>query len=409
MFDTLWKNLHAACFDGASGYGIINNAAIGITDNKIAFIGPEKDLPADAENSRAVYDAGGRFATPALIDCHTHLVYAGNRADEFEKRLKGASYADIAAAGGGILSTVTSTRAADEDTLYEQALNRFKSLWREGVATVEIKSGYGLDLPTERKMLAVATRLRDELGITVQRTFLGAHALPPEYKNGPDDYISHICDDMLPQLAEEGLVDAVDGFCENIAFTPAQIARVFDTAKRLNIPVKLHAEQLSNQHGTALAAGYDALSADHLEYLDEDGVIAMKKSGTVATLLPGAFYILKEKQLPPVNLLRQYQVPVALATDHNPGTSPILSILTVLNMAATFFGLTPEEALRGVTINAAHALGLQDQKGSIEKGKSADIAFWDISHPRDLVYMIGGNTCAGVFTNGHYFWFGDEG
>jgi imidazolonepropionase len=399
MFDTLWINIHAATMaaNGIDGFGIIKNAAIGVQDKKIAWIGAAAELPGKPETLSAnIHDGDGKWVTPALIDCHTHLIYAGDRAAEFEQRLQGVSYADIAKAGGGILSTVRATREATEQQLYDSALKRVKILMNEGVTTFEVKSGYGLDLATEKKMLRVATRLRDELGLRIQRTFLGAHALPPEYVGRADDYIDSICNDMLPSLDEEKLVDAVDGFCENIGFTRAQMEKVFRVAHALGLPVKLHAEQLSNQQGAELAAQYHGLSADHIEYLDEEGVKAMAAAGTTAVLLPGAFYFLREKQLPPVDLLRHYKVPIAIATDHNPGTSPTLSLLLMLNMACTLFRLTPEEALAGVTRYAARALGYQDICGTLERGKAAEFVLWDITHPRDLCYYFGGNSCMSV-------------
>jgi len=397
MFDKLWVNIHAATMvaKGTDGFGIIKNAAIGIKDKKIAWIGAATELPDTLNNlSSDVHDGGGKWVTPALIDCHTHLIYAGDRAAEFEQRLQGISYAEIVRAGGGILSTVRATRAATEQELYNIALSRVKRLAGEGVATFEIKSGYGLDVETERKMLRVATQLRDNLGLRIQRTFLGAHALPPEYAGRADDYIDFICNDMLPALHKEKLIDAVDGFCDDIGFSRAQMEKLFRTAQALKLPVKLHAEQLSNQHGAELAAQYGALSADHIEYLDEAGVKAMAAAGTTAVLLPGAFYFLREKQLPPIELLRQYKVPIAIATDHNPGTSPTLSLLLMLNMACTLFRLTPEEALAGVTRHAALALGYQDICGTLACGKAADIALWDISNPRELCYYFGSNPIA---------------
>ena len=397
MFDTLWINIHVATMvaKGTDGFGIIKNAALGVKDQKISWIGSATELPEKPENlSSDVRDGGGKWITPALIDCHTHLVYAGDRAAEFEQRLQGVSYAEIAAAGGGILSTVQATRAATEQQLYDATLPRLKKLMGEGVATLEIKSGYGLDVATERKMLRVITRLRDDLGMRIQRTFLGAHALPPEYAGQPDAYIDFICNDMLPSLDEEKLIDAVDGFCENIGFSRAQMEKVFGVAGALGLPVKLHAEQLSNQRGAELAAQCNALSADHIEYLDEAGVKAMAAAGTTAVLLPGAFYFLREKQLPPIELLRRYNVPMAIATDHNPGTSPALSLLLMLNMACTLFRLTPEEALAGVTRNAARALGYQDICGTLECGKTVDIVLWDITHPRELCYYFGSNPIA---------------
>lgn len=408
MFDSVWKNINVATMTDKTGYGIINNAAILVKDGKIAWLGPEADLPKPADElSDYVHDGAGKWVTPGLVDCHTHLVYAGNRADEFEKRLQGASYADISKAGGGIMSTVRAVRAATEDHIVDLSLVRLRALFREGVTTVEIKSGYGLDLENEGKLLSAATRLRDDTGIRVQRTFLGAHALPPEYKDNPDDYIDD-CVDMLQTLHGEGLVDAVDAFCEDIGFTVEQTAKVFDKARALGLPVKIHAEQLSDQKGAALAAKYGALSADHLEYIGEDGVAAMAKAGMVAVLLPGAFYFLREKQLPPVELFRRHGVPMAISTDHNPGTSPTLSPLLMLNMACTLFRLTPEEALAGVTRHAAKALGMSNICGTLETGKAADFALWTIDHPRNLCYAFGHNPCAGVVLGGDYVGFEGE-
>jgi imidazolonepropionase len=406
MFDNLWTNIHAATMAEGQGFGIIKNAAIGFLDKKIAWIGAESDLPGKPETlSDYIHDGKGQWATPGLIDCHTHLIYAGDRAHEFEQRLQGISYAEIAKAGGGILSTVSATRAATELELYDAALTRLKPLFHEGVTTFEIKSGYGLDTATERKMLRVATSLRDGLGLRIQRSFLGAHALPPEYAGRADDYIDFICKEMLPALHAEKLVDCVDGFCETVGFTRAQIEKLFKKAKELGLPVKLHAEQLSNQNGAALAAQYKALSADHVEYLDEAGVKTMAAAGTAAVLIPGAFYFLREKQAPPVELFRKYKVPMAIATDHNPGTSPTLSILLMLSMACTLFKLTPEEALAGATVHAAHALGYQNICGTLEKGKAADLSLWDITHPRDLCYYFGRNPCKGVVMAGEYHSF----
>jgi len=406
MFDSLWKNLNIATMDDDQGYGIINNAALGIKDGKIAYVGPAAALPAAPEMlSDYIFDGAGQWALPGLIDCHTHLAYAGSRAHEFEQRLQGVSYEDIAKAGGGIAATVKAVREADEDAIYDLTLARLNTLCAEGVTTLEIKSGYGLDTENEKKLLRVATRLRNDTGYRIQRSFLGAHALPPEFKDRADDYIQMICDEMLPAIAADQLADAVDAFCENIAFTTGQVQRVFDTARHLNLPVKLHAEQLSNQHGARLAAQYQALSADHLEYLDEAGVKAMADARMVAVLLPGAFYFLREKTVPPIDLLRKYNVPIALATDHNPGTSPCLSLLLMLNMGCTLFKLTPEEALAGITRHAAKALGLQDHIGTIAKDKMADIAFYNISHPRDLCYMFGHAPCTGVLQTGNYLSF----
>ena len=409
MFDSLWKNIHIAALTGDSGYGITKNACLGLRGGKIAWLGAEKDLPDTPEKlTDYVYDGEGRWVTPALVDCHTHLAYAGDRAHEFEMRLQGASYEEIARAGGGIVSTVKAVRETSEDEIFAQTLKRLRTLFHEGVATIEIKSGYGLDMESEEKLLRVATRLRDETGLRVRRTFLGAHAVPPEFKGNADGYIALVCEKMLPDLHKKGLVDAVDVFCEGIGFSSAQTEKVFAAAKKLKLPVKIHAEQLSNLHGAALAARYNALSADHLEHLDEDGVKAMAAAGTVAVLLPGAFYFLRETKLPPIELLRKHKVPMAIATDHNPGTSPALSLLLMLNMSCTLFRLTPEEALLGVTRHAARALGLQDVCGTLEVGKAADFAFWDISHPRDLCYFFGVNPCRGLVTGGNYHRFEEE-
>ncbi len=402
MFDSLWKNLTAATMvPGDDGYGIINNAAIGIKDRKIAYIGKTADLPKPPEKlSEYVYDGEGRIATPGLIDCHTHLVYAGDRAAEFEQRLKGATYEEIAKAGGGIMSTVTATRAASEQELFKLGINRLRQLFFDGVTAIEVKSGYGLDLETERKILKVATRLRDDADFRVQRTFLAAHALPPEYKNRADDYIALVCE-MMKVLHSEKLIDAVDAFCENIGFTIEQTRKVFETAKALGLPVKLHAEQLTNMGGAALAAEFRALSADHLEYIDEAGVKAMADAAMTAVLLPGAFYFLREKQLPPIDLFRKYKVPMAIATDHNPGTAPVLSPLLMLNMACTLFRLTPEESLAGMTRHAARALGWTDC-GTLAPGKNAEIVLWDIKHPRELCYNFGYNPCYGTVMGGDW-------
>lgn len=403
MFDSLWKNIHVATMADAAGYGIIENAAIGLSAGKIVWIGPESALPDAAGNlSDYIHDGSGHWVLPGLIDCHSHLVYGGDRAAEFEQRLQGLSYAAIAKAGGGILSTVRATREISEDDLLEKTLARLRPLFREGVTTFEIKSGYGLDLASERKMLRVATRLRDELGFRIQRSFLGAHACPPEFSGDTDAYTAHICDVMLPALHAENLVDAVDAFCENIGFSPAQVEKIFDKAREFNLPVKLHAEQLSNQHGAALASDYAALSADHLEHIDEGGVIAMAESGMTAVLLPGAFYTLRETKLPPIAWFRKHHVPMAIATDHNPGTSPTLSLLLMLNMGCTLFHLTPEEALAGVTRHAAQALGYSAICGTLETGKAADFALWDITHPRDLCYYFGYNPCRGVVMAGEW-------
>jgi imidazolonepropionase len=379
----------ATMTDGGDPYGLIEDALIAVADGRIAWIGPREDAPSGVR-ALPIQKQGGRLVTPGLIDCHTHIVHGGDRAREFEMRLEGASYEEIARAGGGIVSTVKATRASDEDALVDSALPRLDTLIAEGVTTIEIKSGYGLDIATELTMLRAARRLAAKRDIDVVTSFLGAHAVPPEYRNDPDGYIDEVCIPALDRAAEEYLADAVDGFCEGIAFNPDQIARVFDRAIDLAIPVKLHAEQLSNLGGAALAASYGALSADHIEYLDEPGVRAMAGAGTVAVVLPGAFYTLRETQKPPIELLRAAGVPIAVATDCNPGSSPLTSLLLAMNMACTFFRLTPEEALAGATRNAARALGLPD-RGMLADGLRADIAIWDVGHPAELSYRFGYN------------------
>ncbi len=392
--DTVFLNLHLATMVG--GYGERRDGAVRVSDGRIAWVGPRADAPVDGAT---LVDGGGCWLTPGLIDCHTHIVHAGNRSDEFEARLNGASYEDIARAGGGIMSTVRATRAATENELLRQSLPRVASLLAEGVTTIEIKSGYGLDLESEARMLRVARRVARELPVSVATTFLGAHALPPEFAGRPDDYIGAVCA-MLPQLAAEGLVDAVDAFCERIGFSNAQTERVFDAARKLALPVKLHAEQLSDQRGAELVARYNGLSADHLEHVGAAGVAAMAAAGTVAVLLPGAYYFLRDTTPPPVALLRQAGVAMAVATDCNPGTSPLTSILLAMNMACTLWRLTPQEALAGCTINAARALGRQAEIGTIEVGKRADFALWDIARPADLSYAMGLNPCRGVVNAG---------
>ena len=370
-------------------YGLIEDGAIALEDDKIVWVGPGDALPSQYRKLKK-HDLGGRTVTPALIDCHTHLVSAGNRANEFEMRLNGANYEQIAKAGGGILSTVRATRASSEDALLADALPRVDALIAEGVTLIEVKSGYGLDQETELRMLRAARRIEQERAIGVRTSFLGAHAVAPEYAGQADAYIDDVCIPTLRKAHAEGLIDAVDGFCEGIAFLPAQIARVFDVAKELGLPVKLHSEQLSNLGGTMLATEYGALSSDHIEYLDETGVAAMARAGTVAVLLPGAFYTLHETQPPPVDLLRRYNVPLAVATDANPGSSPMTSVLLAMNMACTLFRLTPAEALAGATRNAARALGQMD-RGTIAAGQRADLAIWNIEHPAELAYRIGFN------------------
>ncbi len=379
----------ATMMAGPAPYGLIEDAAVAVNGDTIAWVGPLSNLPEEyAGWSRE--DLEDRLITPALIDAHTHIVFGGNRAIEFEMRLNGASYEEIARAGGGILSTVNATRNASEDDLVTDALPRVDALLAEGVSCIEIKSGYGLDKDTELRMLRAARRIAQERPVRVWNSFLGAHAVPPEFKGKADDYIDDVCIPTLLAAHTEGLIDAVDGFCEGIAFDPIQIARVFDVAKSSGIPVKLHAEQLSNLGGAKLAASYNALSADHIEYLDEDGVVAMAKAGTVAVLLPGAFYTLHETQLPPIDLLRRHNVPMSLATDCNPGSSPLTSLLLTMNMACTLFRMTPEEALTAVTRNAARALGLSDT-GIIMPGLRADMVVWDVNHPAELSYRVGFN------------------
>ncbi|UWQ07940.1 imidazolonepropionase [Aliiroseovarius crassostreae] len=380
-------------------YGLIEGGMVAIENGKIAWVGPTSDCPSQyAGLPTRSFD--GRLLTPALIDCHTHIVHGGNRAREFEMRLKGATYEEIARAGGGIVSTVTATRKASEEELLASALRLADSLIAEGLTTVEIKSGYGLDIDTELKMLRTARRIADVRPVRVLTTFLGAHAVPAEYAGRDDAYIDEVCLPALRAAHAEGLVDAVDGFCEGIAFQPDQIARVFDVARDLGLPVKLHAEQLSNLGGAKLAASYGALSADHIEYLDDEGVGAMAKAGTTAVILPGAFYTLRETQKPPIVALREMRVPMALATDANPGSSPLTSLLLTMNMGCTLFQMTPEEALAGVTRNAARALGLADC-GVIEPGKRADLAIWDVGHPSELAYRIGFNPLHKRIFGGH--------
>jgi len=398
MWDAIWLGGRLATMSGPAGeaeaYGAIDDGAIAVAAGRIVWAGPRAKLPGAAKDlAREVHDLEGRWLTPGLIDCHTHLVYGGDRAAEFELRLKGASYAEIAQAGGGIVSTVAATRAASEEDLLRAARPRLDALLAEGVTTVEIKSGYGLDLENELKQLRVARALGESRAVTVKTTFLGAHALPPEFAERTEDYIEAVVA-MLPEVAASGLADAVDAFCETIAFSPEQIARVFAAARALDLPVKLHADQLTDLGGAALAARYDALSADHIEYTGAEGVAAMAAAGTVAVILPGAFYALRETQLPPVQALRAARVPIALATDCNPGSAPVTSLLLMLNMGCTLFRLTPEEALAGVTRHAATALGLGDSHGTLEAGKVADFAIWNIDRPAELAYRIGFNPLA---------------
>lgn len=385
--DSLWRGAHIATMEDGL-YSVIENAAIGVVGGRIVWIGEAQELPNyDTQNE---HDLGGGWITPGLIDCHTHLVFGGNRAGEFEQRLNGVSYQEIAKQGGGIASSVKATRDASEVELIASASRRLKSLVADGVTTVEIKSGYGLSLESELKMLSVATELGKQFPVTVKRTCLAAHAMPPEYDD-KDAYIDYLCDTVLPKVAELGVADAVDAFCEGIAFSTEQVARYFKTAELLGLPVKIHAEQLSSLGGTSMASSFKALSADHIEFIEESDVKAMTESGTVAVLLPGAFFTLKETQRPPIALLRQYGVPMAIATDANPGTSPALSLRLMMNMACTLFALTPEESLAGATIHAAKALGMEESHGSLEVGKVADFVCWDVESPGELSYWLGGN------------------
>jgi imidazolonepropionase len=399
-WDRLLMNATLATFAGDAPCGLIERGAIAIHRGRIAWVGRVDALPAAPDTLSAIVDSlDGALVTPGLVDCHTHLVFAGDRAHEFDLRLNGASYEDIARAGGGIISSVTATRGASEEQLYAQSLPRALALLADGVTTLEIKSGYGLNLDGERRMLRVARRLGRELGMTVRTSFLGLHALPPEYKDRRDDYVTLVCDEILPTLAAEKLVDAVDAFCESIGFSHAETRRLFERAKQLGLPVKLHAEQLSDLHGAALVAEYGGLSADHLEHLSESGIAAMAAAGTVAVLLPGAFYALRETKLPPVEQLRKHAVAMAIATDCNPGTSPLLSLRLAAGMGCTLFRLTPEEALRGVTVNAARALGLAD-RGTLAVDQRADLVVWNARQPAELCYWIGGNLVRQVWLGG---------
>jgi imidazolonepropionase len=384
--DRMWRNARLATM---TNVGVVEDGIVACKDGRIMYAGSRADAP--QFRAAEILECAGRWITPGLIDCHTHLIHAGNRAHEFELRLAGASYEDIARAGGGIVSTMNATRAASVSELLRAALPRLDALIAEGVTTIEIKSGYGLSLEDEMKMLRVARKLGATRGVTVRTSLLAAHTLPPEFFGDPEGYVAHICKVIIPAAAQTGLADAVDGFCESIGFTTAQIELVFQAAKANGLPVKLHAEQLSNQHGAALAARYGALSADHLEHLDDAGITAMAHTGTVAVLLPGAYYFTRETQRPPIEKLRTAGVPMALATDCNPGTSPLTSLLLAMNMGATLFRLTVDECLAGVTREAARALGLQNQIGTLERGKSCDLAIWDVERPAELVYHIGAN------------------
>jgi len=398
-YDSVWLDVNLATIN-ENDYGIIENGALMITDGKIAWLGPRSELPEFDVLATPLYQGKGGWITPGLIDCHTHIVYGGNRAKEFEMRLEGASYQAIAESGGGIVSTVKATRNADRETLYVSAKNRLNALMAEGVTTVEIKSGYGLDTETEVKMLEIARMLDEHHPIEIKTTFLGAHALPPEYKDNSDGYIDLVCGEMIERVVSENLADAVDVFCESVGFSLAQTQRVFEAAVKHQLPVKLHAEQMSNLGGSALAARFKALSVDHIEYLDEQGVQAIAAAGTVAVVLPGAYYFLRETQQPPFDLLRKYKVPMAIATDANPGSSPICSLQLMLNMACTLFRMTPYEALAGVTLNAAKALGVDHKVGQLAVGMQADFVLWDISHPAELAYQYGVNPCQQVIKKG---------
>ena len=398
-WDGLLVGAHLATLQGDAGYGAIEDGALGWRDGRLAFVGRRADLPGTPERlADTVVDAGGGWITPGLVDCHTHLVFAGDRAAEFEQRLQGASYEEIARSGGGIVSTVRAVREADEDTLLAQSLPRARALLSDGATTLEIKSGYGLELEGERRMLRAARRIAQSLGVEVRTTFLGAHALPPEYAGRADEYIDAVCE-WLPRLHEEGLVDAVDAFAERIGFSIVQTRRVFEVARGLGLPVKLHADQLSDGGGAALAAEFGGLSADHVEYTSPTGVAAMARAGTVAVLLPGAFHVLRENTPPPIAEFRAQGVAMAVATDCNPGTSPLLSLRQAMQLACTHFRLTPEEALRGATVNGARALGLDD-RGVLRPGLRADFVHWDVARPAELCYWLGGSLARAVYAGG---------
>jgi imidazolonepropionase len=396
----IWENARLATMQEGqdANYGLIEDGALVVEEERLAWVGMRSEMPAQYRHGAVLHDAHHALITPGLIDCHTHLVYGGHRANEFELRLNGASYEDIARAGGGIKSTVQATRLATEAQLYEAASKRLTNLLKEGVTTLEVKSGYGLSLAQEAKCLRVARQLAQHHPVQIKNPFLGAHAVPPEFQDNPDAYIDSVVA-MIEPLKAEGLIDAVDAFCDRIGFTYSQTEKVFKEAQRLDLPVKLHAEQLTDSHGASLAAQYGALSCDHLEWLSEEGAVAMAKAGTVAVLLPGAFYFLRETKLPPIELLRQHQVPMAISTDSNPGSSPCTSILLMLNMACTFMRLTPQEALAGVTRIAAQALGLKD-RGALKAAQRADFVLWDVKHPAELAYAFGSNPCLSTVWGG---------
>ncbi len=401
QWNSIWVNGLLVTLNQANEYGLIEKGALAVANGQIAWVGAMAELPADAALlADQVIDLKGKCVTPGLVDCHTHLVYAGSRSHEFALRLKGVTYEEIARQGGGIQSTVTATRQASEDELLQQSLPRARALHRSGVTTLEIKSGYGLDLATELKILRVANRIAEALPVTVRKTFLGAHTVPSEFRGRADDYIAYVCEEMLPEIAQQKLADYVDVFCEKIAFNLEQTERVFQAAQKFKLGIKCHSEQLSDLGCARLAASFGALSVDHLEYLSEPGVAALAEAGTVAVLLPGAFYFLREKQLPPIDLLRRYAVPMAIASDCNPGTSPATSLLLMMNMACTLFRMTPEEALLGVTKHAAAALGLADRCGTLTVGKEADFVVFDCQHPDELAYHIGMNSVAQIVKGG---------
>lgn len=403
-YDSLWLDAHLATMADAKGYGIIENGAMAIDKGRITWVGHRSELPeAATATAKAVHRFKNYWITPGLIDCHTHLVYAGNRSNEFEMRLNGASYEQIATAGGGIMSTVKAVREATADSLYAQSLTRLQTMIANGVTTLEIKSGYGLDLENELKMLRVIRRLSEDLPVDIQATFLGAHAVPPEFSGRTDDYVAIVIEQMIPQVVEQKLADAVDVFCETIAFNPSQTERIFEAAEAAGLRVKLHAEQLSNLKGAVLAARFNALSVDHLEYLDSNDVQTLAAKGCVAVILPGAFYYLSEKRKPPIERLRQTGVPIAVSTDSNPGTSPCLSLPMAMNLACVLFQLTPAEALAGVTKNAAAALGLDQEVGTLELGKLADLAVWEIDSPADLAYHMGARPLRAHVKRGHLY------
>lgn len=409
MWDSIWINGSLTCLNKPNKYSIISNGAIAVENQEIVWVGSLHEMKVAPEKiAKQVHDLKGKWLMPGLIDCHTHLIYGGQRSDEFKHLLDGKSYEEILTSGGGIYSTVHATREISHDKLFSLSAKRLNLWINQGITTIEIKSGYGLSLESEYKILRIAKDLENHFPITIKKTFLGAHTISPEFKNNPSGYIDYVCNEVLPFLHKDNLVDAVDAFCEIIAFDANQIKILFEKAKSLNLPIKIHAEQLSNCGGVSLASKYCALSADHLEFATESDVQSMAKAGVTAVLLPSAFYFLRSKQKPPVNLLRQYGVPIAIATDHNPGTSPNTSILLAMNMACVLFRLTPCEALHGVTINAAKALGLQDTHGSLEVGKVADFSIWDIEHPTQLSYYFGNNSCTGIVKNGTSISFTQE-